>query len=150
MVAHHVLIASNVHTTSVIDTSFFFNDTATTEIYTISPRRQRLMCMRDRKDWVFYDTLNSNMPHHNINNLKTDNSGKLWMSFHGGGGFYQPGLTSFDNQIWTSHDTLNSGIMSNNIWDIEIDDENNIWVGCEGGISKFDGSICENYPVNFI
>jgi len=102
------------------------------------------------KDWVHYDTLNSNMPHHNINNLKTDNSGKLWMSFHGGGGFYQPGLTSFDNQIWTSHDTLNSGIMSNNIWDIEIDDENNIWVGCEGGISKFDGSIFENYPVNFI
>ena len=92
----------------------------------------------DGKDWIVYNKDNSELPTNNVNELKVDKTGNIWIVTN-------LGLAKYDNQNWTIYNKENTGFPSDKFIKISIDNSNNIWAylgkdfGIDYGIIKFDG-----------
>ena len=92
----------------------------------------------DGNDWIVYNKDNSELPTNNVNELKVDKTGNIWIVTN-------LGLAKYDNQNWTIYNKENTGFPSDKFIKISIDNSNNIWAylgkdfGVDYGIIKFDG-----------
>ncbi len=86
-------------------------------------------------DFVFYNTVNSDLPHNNVLSVTTDLSGYLWI------GTSESGLARFDGTNWTIYNTQNSGLPNNKVTDIALAPNGDIWIATDGGgAARFDGN----------
>ncbi len=86
-------------------------------------------------DFIFYSTVNSDLPHNDVLSVATDLNGYLWV------GTGEGGAAKFDGTNWTIYNTQNSGIPNNRITDIAIAPNGEIWIATEGGgAARFDGN----------
>ena len=96
----------------------------------------------DGKNWIEFDTSNSEITSNNIYDMKFDSDGNLWMATGNG-------LVKFDGSNWIVFNTANSGLLQNEILSIEIDEKGIIWLGFFNyGLMKFDGINWKKYNLS--
>ncbi len=86
-------------------------------------------------DFIFYNTVNSGLPHNDVLAVEVDLNGYLWLGTGNGG------LAKFDGISWTVYTTENSGLPHNKVNDIAISPTGEIWLATDGGgAARFDGN----------
>ncbi|GEP51133.1 hypothetical protein FNO01nite_18050 [Flavobacterium noncentrifugens] len=90
-------------------------------------------------DYTLYHPNNSGITSANINDIKIDSGGALWLATYGA-------LTTFNGTAFTNYTTANSQIQASDLKKITIDNLNRKWIATgENGVILFNGSIFINY-----
>ncbi len=94
-------------------------------------------------EWTFYDHLNSDIPHDQVNAIVVDSDSYKWI------GTMYGGIGKFDseNDIWKTYNKDNSDLPDNAVYALKIDSKGNIWAGTLGGAAKYDGQKWIAYTV---
>ncbi len=87
--------------------------------------------------WTMYDTLTSNIPSNQVNDIAFDPANNVWVAT-------TKGLSKFDGAIWTSYNVMNSGLPDDSVSSVYTDNAD-IWIGTRNGLAKLNGSTWTIY-----
>jgi hypothetical protein len=90
----------------------------------------------DGKNWTIFTTQNSGLAIDRIENLYSDNEGRIWIAYDAAHPF---GVTVFDGNTWITYNAANSGLPENYARTIAFDSKNRAWFGTSAGLSVLDG-----------
>lgn len=87
----------------------------------------------EEKDWVIYNTANSELPDDQINALAIDKKDVKWIGTANG-------LVRLEGTGWTVYNPDNSGLPSAIIQALAVEENGAVWVGTDQGAARFDGT----------
>jgi ligand-binding sensor domain-containing protein len=135
-----------------IEVSYTYNESPDTRTTTItveapgaggSPQEVKIVqygtsSVGDR-EWIVYNTSNSNITSNNIYSLAIDNSDHLWI------GTWGDGIGYYNGTEWISYNTENSGLHDNYVRGLAVNNDDEIWIGTGedmsdswGGVAHYD------------
>jgi ligand-binding sensor domain-containing protein/two-component sensor histidine kinase len=89
--------------------------------------------------FINFDT--SELRHRKVRSILEDTvRNTFWLGTDGNG------LIRYYNQQFTYIDTT-YGLISSTIYDMELDNRGDLWVATDKGVSRFDGSVFQNYTI---
>lgn len=87
--------------------------------------------------WTTYDSLTSNIPSNQVNDIAFDASNNVWVATI-------KGVSKFDGSIWTTYNVINSGLPDDSVSCVYVNNTD-IWIGTRNGLAKFDGTTWNIY-----